>query len=63
MEKKADKAKRENNRSISSLSAISKLFEKVVYSQSYEYFTKRNFSMKINMDLEQNIQQNLPSQN
>ena len=38
--KKGDIAKCDNYRPISLLSAISKLFEKVVYNQLYEYFTK-----------------------
>ena len=39
--KKGDIAKCDNYRAISLLSAISKLFEKVVYNQLYEYFTKK----------------------
>ena len=45
------------------LSAIYKLFEKVVYNQLYEYFTINKLFMKLDMDLEQNIQQKWSSQN
>ena len=38
--KKGDKTKCDNYRPISLLCAISKLFEKVVYNQLYDYFTK-----------------------
>ena len=38
--KKGDKAKCHNYRPISLLCAISKLFEKVVYNELYDYFTK-----------------------
>ena len=40
MYKKGDKTKCDNYRPISLLCAISKLFEKVVYNQLYDYFTK-----------------------
>ena len=38
--KKDDKAKTDNRRPISLLSLISKIFEKVVYTQLYRYFTQ-----------------------
>ena len=53
--KKGDKTKCDNYRPISLLCAICKLFEKVVYNQLYDYFTKK-FFMIISMGLEQNIQ-------
>ena len=40
MFKKDDKTKTDNYRPISLLSSISKLFEKVVHNQMFEYFTK-----------------------
>ena len=40
--KKDDKTKCDNYRPISFLRAISKLFEKVVYNQLYDYFMKNN---------------------
>ena len=57
---KGDTALSDNYRPIPLVSVIAKLFEKVVYNHVYGFFTKYFFFIKINIDLEQNTQQNLP---
>ena len=41
-----------NYRPVSILSVVSKIFERVVYDQVYSYFTKPNYFMNFNLDLE-----------
>ena len=53
--KKEDEHDLNNYRPISILPAISKVFEKVVYTQLFQYFTNNTCTL-INMDLELNIQ-------
>ena len=48
-----------NYRPISVLPAMSKIFEKVVHSQIYEYMNKKNSLTEASMGLEQNIQQSM----
>ncbi len=58
-EKKDDETKFSNYRPISLLPAISKIFEKIISTQTYEYFTKQNYFIKANIDLEMNTQLNM----
>ncbi len=56
--KKDDETIFSNYRPISLLPVISKLFEKVIFSPTYEFFQKDKLSMVVNMALEINILQN-----
>ena len=51
--------KKKNYRPVSILLAISKVFEKIMVPQIYEYFTINNLFPKANMVLDKNIPQNL----
>ncbi len=57
--KKDDETNFSNYQPISLLPAISKLFEKVIFSQIYNFFHREKLSLEINMALGINILQNL----
>ncbi|NJK82731.1 MAG: hypothetical protein HC912_01880 [Saprospiraceae bacterium] len=57
--KKGDSNIFENYRPVSVLPSVSKVFEKVLYIQMYDFFTKINYSMSASMVFERTIQQNL----
>ncbi len=57
--KKDDETLFNNYRPISLLPAISKIFEKVIFKQLYQFFTDKNYCTGLNMVLELNTQQNM----
>ncbi len=57
--KKDDETVFNNYRPISLLPAISKIFEKIVFLKTYNFFQRENIYTIVNMVLEINAQQNL----